>query len=166
MLALLQWSDEDITVNHLVGLYAVFSQAWMSSSLSLVGFNVLATSFRTVVHCVVRHISTHRCHHFPPEGGGWYIQWKLNGTLAASSTPLFTSPHPSVYVFMCDREKFCRIWSHLHLHDEVRAEWADRFNFCSWSWDTATEIMPLVISLAVICRRLKLTLQKEIIKKT
>lgn len=45
---------------------------------------------------MVHFISTYSCHHFPPGGGGWYIRWKLNGTPAASPTPLFTSPHPLV----------------------------------------------------------------------
>lgn len=51
---------------------------------------------------MVHFISTYSCHHFPPGGGGWYSRWKLNGTPAASPTPLFTSPHRLV----CGRERF------------------------------------------------------------
>lgn len=62
--------------------------------------------------CDMRHISTHRCHLFPPGGGGWYIQCKLNGTPAASSTSLFTSLHHT--------------WYHLYLSSKGRDIWAVR----------------------------------------
>lgn len=112
MLMLLQWSTEHITVFHLVGAYAVLGHAWVSDWVSLitvVGFNSFAASFSTMMRWCTTSAHT-ACYYFPPGGGGWCARWKLNGTPAAASTLLFTSPHPracvSVYVWKRDGERF------------------------------------------------------------